>query len=341
MRRGGRLAAAFLIPTFLVQSTGAADLAFLAAVRAPVLFSVPLHLPPPIRNASPLKEVAAPRVVPPDQGLWGAWRDRIAPAVSAWENWLEQPMELPDPAAWLASLVKEEPQPLSAFPAVSVPSSLPAPEAVPEPEPDRMLIDHQDFNMILFGQEARQWRGGRPVTHEVVAPRLEGPWRQAHGLRFRINYLKPEGTLTLGSHGSEVREGSFPPRFYVDVALTPTYWRTYALDHEGDVVDYEIELENLSGRDLENLLVFTDQEGFNYRGGMGKLLGHVQLSTLKSLAAGGRAVLLGQARLSGFAAAESSFEQTHLTVDTEGSQTGRTRLVDDPQAGIVDPPRSR
>ena len=46
-----------------------------------------------------------------------------------------------------------------------------------------------------------------------------------------------------------------------------------------DVVDYEIELENLTGRDLGNLLVFTNQEGSNSLGGMGKLLGQVQLST--------------------------------------------------------------
>jgi hypothetical protein len=119
------------------------------------------------------------------------------------------------------------------------------------------------------------------------------------------------------------------------------YLRTYALYHEGDIVDYEIELENTTGRDLKNLLVFTNQEGFNLRGGMGKPLGNVQLSILKSLAAGGRAVLMGQARLAGFEAAGSNFEQTHLTVDMEGAGTGRTRLVDDPQANIVDPPRSR
>ena len=340
MRRGGRLAAAFLIPTFLVQSTGAADLAFLAPVRAPVFLSAPLHMPPPSRDASPVKEAAAPRVVSPDQGLWGALRDRIAPTVNAWENWLEQPMDLPDPAAWLASFVREEPQPLLTFPAVSVPDSLPAPEAVPAPVQDRMLIDNHDFDMIAFGQDARQWRGGLSVTHEVVAPRLEGSWRQANGLRFRINYLKPEGYFTAGPAGIEVTEGSRVLRIRRDVRWNPAYWRTYALYHEGDVVDYEIELENLTGRDLENLLVFSNQEGFNYSGGMGRLLGQVQLSTLKSLAAGGRAVLLGQTRLSGFDAAQSNFEQTHLTVDTEDARTGRTRLVDDPQAGVVDPPRS-
>ncbi len=324
---------------FLVKSTGAADMAFLASVRAPVLFSVPLHMSPPSRIASSIKKAAAPRVVPPVQGLWGALRDRIAPTVDAWEHWLEQPMEMPDPAAWLAALIKEDPRPLLSWPEAQAPAGLAAaPEVALESAQDRMLINHDGFDMILFGQDARL----EVVTYEAVAPRLEGPWRQAHGLRFRINYLKPEGYLMLGAHGTvDMTRGSRTRRSYMDLALPPAYLRTYALYHEGDVVGYEIELENITGRDLENLLVFTNQEGFNYRGGMGRLLGQVQLSTIKSLAAGGRVVLSGTARMSGFEAAGSIFEQTHLTVDTEGTQARRTRLVDDPQAGIVDPPRSR
>ena len=235
--------------------------------------------------------------------------------------------------------------PAPVLPEVSVlpaPGTLPAaPEAVAESVPDRMLIDHHDFEMVAFGQDAHDWRGALPATHQVVAPVLEGPWRQAHGLRFRINYLKPEGFFTVRSGEIEVTEGSRTQSFRRYVPLGPQYWRTYALYHEGDVVDYEIELKNATGRDLTDLLVFTNQEGFNYRGGMGCLLGHVQLVTLKSLAAGGRVVLRGQARLSGFAAAGSNFEQTHLTVDTESGRNVRTRLVDDPQAGILDPPRSR
>lgn len=348
MRRGGRLAAAFLIPTFLVQSTGAADLAFLAPVRPPVVLSIP-----PNRNAFPMKPAAGPRVALPDQGLWGAWRDRIAPTVNAWAAWLDEPMDLPDPAAWLASFAKEEPRPMLVPPATPAPvlpelSALPAPgslraaqEAVPEPAPDRMLIDHHDFDIVGAGTDVREWRAELPVTHQAVAPRFAGPWRQEHGLRFRINYLKPEGYFTVRSGEVEVTEGSRTQRFQRNVPLAPDYWRTYALYHEGDLVDYEIELVNDTGRDLEGLLVFTNQEGFDYRGRIGSLLGRVQLSTLKSLAAGGRAVILGQARLSGFAAAGSNFEQTHLTVDTESAQAGRARLVDDPQAGIVDPPLPR
>jgi hypothetical protein len=213
--------------------------------------------------------------------------------------------------------------------------------AAAEPVQDRMLIDHHDFNMVLFGQDARDWRGVLPVSHEAVAPRLDGPWRQANGLRFRINYLKPEGYFKVNHGEIEVTEGARIQRFQRDVPLPAAYWRTYALYHEGDVVAYEIELDNRTGRDLENLHVFTNQEGFNVRGGMGRLLGHVQLATLRSLAKAGRAVLRGQARLAGFEAAGGNFEQTHLTVDAEDAGAGRTRLVDEPQANIVDPPRSR
>jgi hypothetical protein len=206
--------------------------------------------------------------------------------------------------------------------------------------PDRMLIDHHDFEMMLFGEDARQWHAGMPFD-DAVAPRLEGPWRQANGLRFRINYLKPKGYFKVDRSEAEITIGSRTRRVQLQARLAPAYWRSYALYCERDWVDYEIAMENLTGRDLENLRVSTNQEGFNFQGGAGQMLGEVQLAALKSLAKGGRAVLMGKMQLSGFAAAGSNFEQTHLTVDSEGADGSRTRLVDDPQANIVDPLRSR
>jgi hypothetical protein len=175
-----------------------------------------------------------------------------------------------------------------------------------------------------------------------VAPRFDGPWHQSNGLRFRINYLKPEGYFTIRRNEVEQTEGSHTRRFPRDVAtLAPAYLRTYALYYEGDWVDYEIELENLTDRELKNLLVFANQEGFNSCGGEGKQLDYGRLFRLKSLAAGGHTILLGKARIAGNAASGSGLEQTHLAVDADDGETGRMRLVDDPQAGIVDPPASR
>jgi hypothetical protein len=204
-----------------------------------------------------------------------------------------------------------------------------------------MLIDARDFRMVLFGQSAREWSGGRLVTHEPMAPVLQGPWRASRGLRYRINYLRPEGFVTVTADGVDATEGGRSAHVAGALRLGPEYERTYALYHEGDVVDYEIELVNETGRDLASLWAFTNQEGFESRGRIGRLLGGVQLATSGLVMAGQRVVLRGQARLAGFAAAGSNFEQTHLTVETEDARTGRLRLVDDPQAGIVDPPSSR
>jgi hypothetical protein len=369
MRRGGRLAATFLIPTFLVQSTGAADLAFLAPVRAPAALYASPRLPLPSRNAFPIKATAAPRVVLPEQGILGALRDWIAPTVNAWDDWLAQPMDLPDPAQWLSSWDRKDPTPQPAPAVNAVPAdSAVSPEVqkllgVSEVAPDRMLIDHHDFDIAGVWTDLPE-RGGRPVTHEfvapdrvpiehhgfeitcvwpelqarqVVAPRFDGPWHQSNGLRFRINYLKPEGYYTIRRNEVQLTEGSRTWRVPSHVTLAADYLRTYAVYYEGDLVDYEIELENLTGRDLKNLVVFSKQEGFNRRGGVGKPLDSGRLYSLKSLAAGGRAVLMGRARIAGNAAAGSGLEQTHLAMDAADG----TRLIDDPQAGIVDPPSSR
>ncbi|MBI5241221.1 MAG: hypothetical protein HY926_12180 [Elusimicrobia bacterium] len=323
MRRGGRPTVAAFLIIALVQSTGAADLAFLAPVRAPVVLTVP-----PGRAAFPMKPAAGPRVALPDGGLWGALRDALAPAVYACD-------------AWLAPPASPEFRPIDVAAAAPAPDLPDQVAASPEPVQDRMLIDHHDFDMVAFGQEARDWRGSMPPTHQVVAPVLQGPWRKSHGLRYRINYLRPEGFFELSREGIYVTDGSREMRVVRRVALGPEYLRTYALYHEGDLVDYEIELVNETGWDLEGLLAFTNQEGFDLRGRIGRLLGRVQLAASGPVSAGQRVVLRGQARLAGFEAAGSNFEQTHLTVEVEDSRTGRRRLVDDPQAGILDPPRAR
>jgi hypothetical protein len=272
-------------------------------------------------------------------------------------RWLESPMELPDPALLLAMVgepaqraapapspaeLSEPSQPApTEVPAVSAPGEALSAVPIPQAPADRMLINTAGFDMVAFRGVGGDWRGELPQMHTPVAPRLEGPWRESHGLRFRINYLKPEGFFKVdGTDEIEVTIPQGSRRYPVaqHVKLPPQYWRTYAIYHGGDVVDYEIELENTSDRTLENLLVFSSQESFNLMGRMGKMLGPVELFKVKTLPPGGHVWLSAKMTIAGYETAGGNFEQSHLSVYTEG-ENGRQNVVDDPQANIVDPPR--
>jgi hypothetical protein len=91
---------------------------------------------------------------------------------------------------------------------------------------------------------------------------------------------------------------------------------------------------------MENLQFFSGQEGLNSSGKAGRALGEPRLVTLDSLGPGEKAMLFGKMTISGSEAAGSNFEQTHLTVYGDHGEAGRELLVDEPQANIVDPPRS-
>ncbi len=312
LRRAGHSAVSSLVVVaFFVQNTGAADVAFLAARHGPPAGVSAAWLPPGALKAAP-----GPRV-----GL---------PA----EPWLSKIW------TWLAPFIREA----SVAPAPEFPAPVAASETdlVPAPAPivaDRMLIDKTGFDIVAFGEEIRWRRHSAAPTHEVAAARIDGPWKQQGGLRFRVSYLKPEGFITLSAKGALVQEGTGPAREMGVTRRAPAWLHgRYAIYHEGDQVSFEIELENTTGEELESLEVFTGQEVLALDGGAGRLLGEVQTYAPVNLPAGGRGVLTGKLKVAGAAVARSNFEQTHLSVYQPSERGPGRRLVDEPQAGILDPP---
>lgn len=337
LRRAGHSAvASFVAVAFFVQNTGAADVAFLAARHGPAGGPSAAWLP-----LGALKAAPGPRVVLPAEP-WlsraGSW---MLPRVTGLARWLDDlsafPEAAPEPVQIASSSDSEAAPAEPAFPSPA--PGLPMSAALAPPAPDRMLVDARGFDFVAFGEGLRWARAGRPVVHEVAAPRIEGPWKEQNGLRFRLTYLKPEGFITLDKDGALVREGTGPGRrMSASRRIPERIFGRYAVYHEGDLVDYEIELMNVSGARLSGLEVFTGQEVMDPEGGTGRLLGDVGSFEPVSLAAEGRAVLKGKLRVAGAAVARSNFEQTHLTVYRPGEKGDSRRLVDEPQAGIIDPP---
>ena len=136
------------------------------------------------------------------------------------------------------------------------------------------------------------------------AARFESPWVAGAGLRLRVVYLRPLGAIEA--------EGLRVPLYAA-----------------GERVAYELEVENLGENPLVDVKVGARQERFR----TGSPLGRSSEFSIAAVRHGARVVVRGSFTLSRSGRELVNLEQTHVTITTGG----RT-LLDDPLAGVVDPP---
>lgn len=313
-----------LCAVFLVQTTGAADL-------GPALLARGAMLPPPGRMA-PMPLPGSLKPAPPP-----------AKARPAGETWLESAAVV---ARWIVERLAEAPsapaaaepvpEALEAFAAAArVEAVAVAAAPAPEPPADRMLIAMEGRRVLASGLAAQlasvlQYRS----ELKPMMPRFVGEWVGRGPVRARVDYMAPFGVTQGEAKGFRVRlsdgyERLLPSRGPIPNALM----RELPLYFAGDSVDVEVTLLNTGKETLTGLRLSSVQEAFNPSGEAGAPVSAAVVKGADSLAPGASTVLRWRIRLSRAAPEAVNFEQTHLLV-TSGDKV----LLDQAQAGIVDPP---
>lgn len=328
MRRSRSPLAAALCACFLVQSTGAADL-------APV-FARGMMLPPPGRVAPPTAPAPgrpAKRAVKPAREPWlvsaavvARWvSERLAAAVAAPPA--AGPMPTAEELASYSAAAADE--------AVSV-ASLPD----PGPPADRMLIAMEGRRVLASGLAAQvssllQYRS----ELKPLRPRFTGEWVGSGPVRARVDYLKPLGVTRGEAKGFRVTlsdgyERLLPARGAIPESLMterPLYFA-------GDSVDVEVRVRNDGARALTGLTVSAVEEEHTADGAPGAPTASPVIRSVAGLAPGETAVLRWRIKLASAGREAVNFEQTHLRVLGKDPAGGEKVLLDEAQAGIVDPP---
>jgi len=319
---------AALCAAFFAQSTGAADLA--------PIFARGMMLPPPGRMAPmPLPRPAQPapeKVVKPAGEPWLV----SAKVVAAW---VTQRLTELDQTFQPASL--PEPEALEAFSnaaatEVAAMASMPA----PEPPADRMLISMEGRRVLASGLAAQiasilQYR----TELKPLRPRFVGEWVGKGQARARVDYMNPVGITRGEAKGfrvilSDGYERLLPTRKDIPNSLM----RELPLYFAGDSVDVEVTILNTGSTPLTDLSVASVQEEHTASGEAGTPVGGSVMKSVASIAPGATAVLRWRIKLGSVAREAVNFEQTHLKVLGKDPAGGQKVLLDETQAGIVDPP---
>jgi len=322
--------AAVLSAFFFVQSTGAADL--------PPMLARGMMLPPPGRMAPfPVHGQARPaplpaKVVKPTGEPW----IRSAAVVM---RWVTEQLTAPTPAPVVEAA--PAPEALRAFSSaarneVAAMASLPA----PEPPADRMLIAMEGRRVIASGLAAQlasilQYRSDL----KPLRPRFIGEWVGKGPMRARVDYLNPLGITQGEAKGFRVRLSDGYERLLPHHGLIPdSLQRELPLYFAGDSVDVEVTIRNTGSTAMRNLSLVAVQEDHTASGEAGPALTSPVVNGVASLAPGESAVLRWRIKLSSGGREAVNFEQTHLRVLGKYPAGGEKVLLDEAQAGIVDPP---
>lgn len=319
-----RTLAAALCAVFLVQSTGAADL-------APAL-ARGMMLPPPGRMA-PMPPAGAVRPAKPAGESWFAsarvvarWtRERIEAVVAVPAAVEEMPSA--EALAALAAIARNQ--------AVAV-ASLPA----PEPPADRMLIAMEGRRVLASGLAAQISSILRYRSDLLpIRPSFIGRWVGKGDIRARVDYLKPLGVTRGEAKGFRVKLADGYERLLPNRGAIPeSLMRELPLYFAGDSVDLEVRLRNDGPEALTDLRLAAVQEDHTASGAPGAPLSSPVLKTVASLAPGQTVVLRWRIKLSSEGREAVNFEQTHLRVLGKDPAGGEKVHLDEAQAGIVDPP---
>lgn len=334
MRRSLRpVFSAALCAAFFVQSTGAADL-------APV-FARGMMLPPPGRMAPfPMPGPIKP-ATPPAKTVKPAGEPWLASAIIV-ARWVGQRL---DEALTPAPVVEETPAPspevLASFSAAArneVASIAAAP--APEPPADRMLISMEGRRVIASGLAAQlasilQYRS----ELKPLRPRFVGQWVGSGPARARVDYMNPFGITQGEAKGFRIKLSDGYERLLPHRGAIPnSLMRELPLYFAGDTVDVEVTVLNTGSTPLTDLRVLSQQEEHTASGEAGAPLTAVVTKSVNSLAPGQTAVLRWKVKLASNGRDAVNFEQTHLKVLSKDAFGSEKVLLDQAQAGIIDPP---
>ncbi len=304
------LARAVALASVLTQTTGAADVAFLSGYAArPGLY------PPPAKMAAPPSKAAPSKAA----GMSLARRFSIdARLVEQWlETWLE-PAPVSHP---FESAVQEH---------VITPADFPPPA---EPPRDRMMVVREPgFVGVVMANALDEIF---PIDYHpaIYAKRLEGPWIEGRGVRFRINFFNVYGVTEGTADGFTVKMAHGYKKF-VPAKVPEILRKTYPVYFHGDVTRAEIEIQNTGLSPISGLEAAARQETLSDNSQPGLSISEpVALPVRGTLAPGETATLGYSFRLNGPGAARVNFEQTHLVITSADSV-----LADEAKAAIVDPP---
>lgn len=174
---------------------------------------------------------------------------------------------------------------------------------------------------------------------EVYKERFEMPWFEKNGVRLRVTYLEAYGETLGDSKGYRLVVPGRPDRNF-SAAVPAPLMRSLPIFFIGELVYYEIEVQNAGAETLRDLRVHARQESFQASGRKGEPIGYRPMPTrISALAAGETTVIRRYFRLPETARGEGPvhFDQTHVSIDAS-SGDGYETLLDAPHAGIVDPP---
>ena len=330
MRRSLRLRSlisAALCAAFFVQSTGAADL-------APV-FARGMMLPPPGRMMPfPMPGTIKP-ATPPAKTVKPASEPWLASATVV-ARWIGE--RLTAPAAVEPVPAPERRQAFSA--AASNEAAAMASMPAPEPPADRMLIAMEGRRVVASGLAAQlasilQYR----TDLKPLRPRFVGEWVGKGPMRARVDYMSPFGTTRGEAKGFRVKlsdgyERLLPTHMKIPASLM----RELPLYFAGDSVDVEVTILNTGAAPMTDLRVVATQEDHTADGSAGPPLSSPVINAVASVAPGATAVLRWRVKLGSGGREAVNFEQTHLRVVGKDASGSDKVLLDQAQAGIVDPP---
>ena len=293
--------------SFFAQSTGAADLAAVAA--RPMLAA---QLPPRALLApKPALPAAAPATAEPSAAaLWARSFYDDAVSVAAWLIAPEEKTE--HRVEW------DMPRP----PVDAAPALVEAPEPAVQ---DRILITHDP--MIVGAAQLLAQALAVPEKAPTV-PRVECEWVQAKGFRFRFVFFDAYGQTIGRSDGFEVHRGDGVTEF-LSGRVPPQLRRRSPVFFHGMTAAFAVELE--AQEDVRDLALSFRQEELDGEA----LTPFVSLGAV-SLKAGERAQLRGRTPLLGRQSlGPIGFEKSHLVARVGGEARPR---ADVPDAALIDPP---
>jgi hypothetical protein len=320
---------ALLCASFFVSSTGAADLAPIFArgmMLPPPGRMVPLPMPGPVKPASPqqVKPVGEPWLT--SALVVARWvSERVGEALAPAPTVLEAPAS--EALAAFTEIARTESVVMASAPA-------------PQPPADRMLIAMEGRRVLASGLAAQissllQYR----TELKPLRPRFTGAWVGAGQVRARVDYLKPFGVTQGEAKGFRVTLSDGYERLIpMKGAIPAQLMRELPLYFAGDTVDVEVTVLNTGSTPLTELTVVAVQEDFMASGAAGAPLAAPVIKTITAVAPGAATVLRWRVKLSAIAREAVNFEQTHLRVLGKDPAGGEKVLLDQNQAGLIDPP---
>lgn len=191
------------------------------------------------------------------------------------------------------------------------------------------------FNLVLIAAVFAPLFAGAELV-----PQTGNHFGDARPLKYRIEYLSPQGETLVGENGISFVPFVGEPSF--DGTILPArYFGSYALYFGGGTIRFRVHIKNAGPRAYRNLQILAQQEFLNVTGGAGEPISEAWPSSwlVRELGPGAEIVLDGEFTIPN--AGQSGLDQTHLQIihwgnasDSKSSVAGGQIIVDDPQAGI-------